>query len=208
MVEPKAPAVVEDPRGVQQEYVAESVPEVAAREVEAVEREVEAVEVETESARQERPVVEIGQVAGSSTAEHINQVLSRLELLNLELKLHLDNIDSRVSRLEPHIEELASQVVKSLGLAGTAVPIPKEVPEVAPTVEPRVESEEIAAPITAPVVEPRLKNEEIAPPVVESRWEDQEIPAPLDESLWGSQKIPLPVAESLWEPRVPKAPGG
>jgi hypothetical protein len=118
------------------EVVAEVVPEI-------MENEVEAAPVWHE----QQPVVELGNV-GTSSSEHIDQVLSRLELINLELKLHLDNIDSRVSRLEPHIEELASQVVRSLGLAAAAEAAGK-----VPVAEPRwVREEPVVQAASVPAV--------------------------------------------------------
>ena len=47
------------------------------------------------------------------TQHQLDEALLRLELNSLELKLHLDNIDSRMSRMEPHLEELASKVFRS-----------------------------------------------------------------------------------------------
>lgn len=35
-----------------------------------------------------------------------SSIVSRLEITSLELKLHLDDIDSRMSRMEPHLDEL------------------------------------------------------------------------------------------------------
>src|SRR5205807_2624133 len=100
------------------EPTAETLPVMAEAEAEVVlEYDAPAMDAEPSPVRQEQPVVELGNMGAPSSAEHIEQVLSRLELINLELKLHLDNIDSRVSRLEPHIEELASQVVRTLGMA-------------------------------------------------------------------------------------------
>jgi TonB family protein len=60
--------------------------------------------------------VESGSVFPEGSSHRMDLALSRLELNSYELKLHLDNIDSRMSRLEPHLEELVLQVVKSLGL--------------------------------------------------------------------------------------------
>jgi TonB family protein len=49
--------------------------------------------------------------ATSSEESHpFGEALSRIERNNLELKLHLDNIAKRMSRLEPHLEELTSRV--------------------------------------------------------------------------------------------------
>jgi hypothetical protein len=115
--------------------------------------EMVASDIETLPAWQERPVVELGNL-GVSSAEHIDQVLSRLEMINLELKLHLNDIDSRVSRLEPHLEELKTQVVRSLGMAATVEASMRAVPPA----EPRWAPEEIAAPLA----EPRWTSEEIA----------------------------------------------
>lgn len=47
---------------------------------------------------------------GALTQHQLDEALLRLELNSLELKLHLDNIDSRMSRMEPHLEELAQKV--------------------------------------------------------------------------------------------------
>jgi TonB family protein len=43
----------------------------------------------------------------------IDSAIAKLELNNVAMRLYLDSIDSRMSRLEPHVEELATQVVKS-----------------------------------------------------------------------------------------------
>jgi hypothetical protein len=63
---------------------------------------------------QAHPVVELGAAAANS---RIDQILSRLELNDHELKLLLESIESRISRLEPHVEELAAQVVSPRGSA-------------------------------------------------------------------------------------------
>ena len=55
-------------------------------------------------------VVELGAASGS--LGKIDQILSRLELNDHELKLLLESIESRISRLEPHVEQLTSQVVR------------------------------------------------------------------------------------------------
>ena len=39
----------------------------------------------------------------------LNGILARLEMTSLELKLHLDDIDSRMSRMEPHLDEWKRQ---------------------------------------------------------------------------------------------------
>jgi hypothetical protein len=142
MVEAEAPTpeVVEE-ETPQAEPIPDAVPEMVAS------------DIETLPAWQERPVVELGNL-GISSAEHIDQVLSRLEMINLELKLHLDDIDNRVSRLEPHLEELKTQVVRSLGMAATVEASMRAVPPA----EPRWAPEEIAAPLA----EPRWASEEVA----------------------------------------------
>jgi TonB family protein len=44
-------------------------------------------------------------------AQHqLDEALLRLERSSRELKLHLDNIDNRMRRMEPHLEELASKI--------------------------------------------------------------------------------------------------
>jgi TonB family protein len=48
-------------------------------------------------------------------SHHLDEALSRLELNSLELKLHLDNLDSRMSRIEPHLEDLTLLVASTLG---------------------------------------------------------------------------------------------
>lgn len=50
---------------------------------------------------------------------HVDDALSRLEINSNALKLQLDDIDSRMSRIEPHLEDLSSRGVPSAGLDGT-----------------------------------------------------------------------------------------
>ena len=64
-----------------------------------------------------RPIVELGAAAASGDLGRIDQILSRLELNDHELKLLLESIESRISRLEPHVEELTAQVVGPHGSA-------------------------------------------------------------------------------------------
>ncbi len=66
---------------------------------------------------QRQPVVELGAAAASGDLGRIDQILSRLELNDHELKLLLESIESRISRLEPHVEELTAQVVRPQGSA-------------------------------------------------------------------------------------------
>jgi hypothetical protein len=47
-------------------------------------------------------------------SHHLDEALSRLELTSLELKVHLDNLDSRMSRIEPHLEDITSLVASKL----------------------------------------------------------------------------------------------
>lgn len=49
-------------------------------------------------------------------SRHMDDALSRLEINSNALKLQLDDIDSRMSRIEPHIEDLSSRVAVSAGL--------------------------------------------------------------------------------------------
>ena len=154
------------------EFVAEVLPE-AVKIPDAV-PEMAVSEVETMPAWQERPVVELGNV-GVSSAEHIDQVLSRLEMINLELKLHLEDIDSRVSRLEPNLEELKTQVVRSLGLAAA------------------VEASMRAVPAS----EPQWAPEEIAVPMAEPRWASDEIE--LQPPVPAVYETPVAVAEKAAE---------
>ena len=67
------------------------------------------------------------------TQHQLDEALLRLELNSLELKLHLDNIDSRMSRMEPHLEELASKVFAARasvrGIAAEPIVKPEQVHE-------------------------------------------------------------------------------
>jgi TonB family protein len=63
----------------------------------------------------------------------LDEALSRLELNSLELKLHLDNIDSRMSRMEPHLEELAAKVLAARESIGRRPTMPEPVRELPPT---------------------------------------------------------------------------
>lgn len=71
------------------------------------------------------------------TQHQLDEALLRLELNSLELKLHLDNIDSRMSRMEPHLEELASKVFAARANVGRIPTEPIAIPE--QVREPRVE---------------------------------------------------------------------
>ena len=73
----------------------------------------------------ERPVVELGTSSASSSLGKIDQILSRLELNDHELKLLLESIESRISRLEPHVEELTSQVGRTQRPAAATRTIPE-----------------------------------------------------------------------------------
>jgi hypothetical protein len=79
----------------------------------AADPEGEANVAEAGGVRRELPVVELGEGEAIGAVGRIDRILSRLELNDHELKLLLESIESRISRLEPHVEELASQVVKS-----------------------------------------------------------------------------------------------
>jgi hypothetical protein len=69
-----------------------------------------ALDIATSELYQNPPVVELGTSTASGSLGKIDQILSRLELNDHELKLLLESIESRISRLEPHVEELNAQV--------------------------------------------------------------------------------------------------
>ena len=51
----------------------------------------------------------------SALSHQLDEMLSRLELSSLELKLHLNDLDSRMSRIEPHLEDITALVASSVG---------------------------------------------------------------------------------------------
>jgi TonB family protein len=55
------------------------------------------------------PTLEISSEEQEHLRDQLNEALLRLELNNLELKLQLDSINSRMSRLEPHLRELVTK---------------------------------------------------------------------------------------------------
>jgi len=61
--------------------------------------------------------------ASHAPTYHLNEALSRLELTSLELKHHLDNLDSRMSRIEPHLEDITSLVASTLSASSPRAPI-------------------------------------------------------------------------------------
>lgn len=71
------------------------------------------VAASTNTVYQTPPTVELEASAASGNLGKIDQILSRLELNDHELKLLLESIESRISRLEPHVEELTSQVIRT-----------------------------------------------------------------------------------------------
>ncbi len=55
----------------------------------------------------------------------VNESLARLEMNSLEVKLYLDSIDQRISRMEPRLEEMrSSEPVAALPAEGTPQPRP------------------------------------------------------------------------------------
>jgi len=52
----------------------------------------------------------------------VKQALNRLELNTLELKLHLDSIDHRMERIEPHLDDLAARI----GPTVESLPLPEK----------------------------------------------------------------------------------
>lgn len=99
----------------------------------------------------------------------LDEALLRLELNSLELKLHLDSIDSRMSRLEPHLEELTSIVAS-----------PERIRK--PLEEEPLPAESFAEAVRRPSGNSRLVLEPTVPPSRDaaSDWDDPSIHVPLE----------------------------
>lgn len=54
-----------------------------------------------------------GSVAGFEVSPEMKETLARLELASMQLKVYLDDIDRRIGRIEPHLEEITSMVNSS-----------------------------------------------------------------------------------------------
>lgn len=73
---------------------------------------------EKEALELERRLAAEGNELGEMTASlfsgpaRVKEALCRLELNTLELKLHLDSIDSRMERIEPHLDDLTLRLAK------------------------------------------------------------------------------------------------
>jgi TonB family protein len=127
-------------------------------------------ESESSSLQQGSGVVELGSDFPEGSSQRMDLALSRLELNSHELKLHLDSIDSRMSRLEPHLEELVLQIVKQLGLGaaeGVRSRSGSEVAAQGQLAEPRGgDDSKTSPPIEAGVSSQLSIEEEISPPVL------------------------------------------
>jgi hypothetical protein len=64
-------------------------------------------------------------VMSQSLSHHLDEALSRLELASLELKVHLDNLDNRMSRIEPHLEDITALVTSTLGAGSLRASAPE-----------------------------------------------------------------------------------
>lgn len=73
--------------------------------------EMEALELERRLAAEPN---DLGEMAASlfGGPALVKEALCRLELNTLELKLHLDSIDSRMERIEPHLDDLTLRLAK------------------------------------------------------------------------------------------------
>lgn len=71
-----------------------------------------------------------GEDAGTGPVQaEVNQSLARLEMNTLAVKLHLDSIDQRISRMEPRLEGMrGAEVAAETGAAPVPVPMPVETP--------------------------------------------------------------------------------
>jgi len=100
----------------------------------------------------------------ATVQQQLDETLSRLELNSRELKAHIDNLDNKMSRIEPHLEELTSMVSSS--------------------------KEQVRRPVEEPIYKPVYKavQEPVRRPAKNSRLvlepnvgdDDPSIPIPLD----------------------------
>jgi TonB family protein len=64
----------------------------------------------------------------NDAAQHkLDEVLMRLEMKEIELKEHLEDLDKKVSRIEPRLEELTSKVYSTQRIRPSAEPVVKPV---------------------------------------------------------------------------------
>jgi len=126
--------------------------------------------------------------AGTPEVPHpLGEALSRLEQNNRELKQYLTNIDRRMSRIEPHLEELTSKVSS---VSSTASSTTEPVHEQRPVHEHRGE-EPILRPLERTQENPtRLVLEPAPPPrggsfAREEDDDDPSIPIPLESYAQG-----------------------
>lgn len=102
----------------------------------------------------------------------VKEALSRLEMNTLELKHHLDSIDHRMERIEPHLDDLTARISTADGLPAAAT---NELPNGLPMLrfshleeeEPRVEEQVVEdKPVAAPKEEEAAATDLSKPGVV------------------------------------------
>lgn len=100
----------------------------------------------------------------------VKEALSRLELNALELKLHLDSIDHRMERIEPHLDDLTARISTTV----ESVPLPETngLPKGLPMQRfslPEIGEIEESHVVEQAIVEPQMEAEKVGvvePPVV------------------------------------------
>jgi TonB family protein len=82
----------------------------------------------------------------------VKEALSRLELNALELKLQLDSIDSRIDRIEPHLDGISSRTYPGEGTATTRPKAKEKIKVTLPVQRYSHPNLEAAIPVPPPVV--------------------------------------------------------
>ena len=77
------------------------------------------VAVRNAEVRETPPISAMNASATNESYPLLDETLLRLELNNLEMKRYLDKIDSRMSKIEPHLEGLGSKAPTETASAGT-----------------------------------------------------------------------------------------
>jgi TonB family protein len=122
-------------------------------------------------------------------SHHLDEALSRLELTSLELKVHLDNLDSRMSRIEPHLEDITNLVASSLGASSLSALKPvASAPEVS---TPEVSAPQAPSP-AAPSPVALLPEVSSAPEVSAPQAPPPTAPSPVASSPGLSPQRPIP----------------
>jgi hypothetical protein len=100
-------------------------------------------------------------------SHHLDEALSRLELTSLELKVHLDNLDSRMSRIEPHLEDITSLVASKLTPSSPSGFKPN-------AISPETSSPDASTPLHSPEPYPAAMNYAVpgTSPQPEISWQD------------------------------------